>query len=213
MTNQSSVPDDDDWKSSFDPDRIGVIYVAQAPPMTPVKIGYTLNEAGVKHRLKQLQTGNPYQIQAVGGVIGSINDERRIHSALASERLSGEWFDWSPMTITLVGRMFVSGRVSNALAMPPASRNWEDFKIVESSAGMVFGCDLSLSEARAAKTGPRYEEQQLAKGRVRRFYNVGELTRWYAANNAQLRINAHAWVMCVKDAQGQRLANLPVLEG
>jgi len=73
----------------------GIIYVLRAPPVMAVKIGFT-RAAELAHRLKGLQTGNPYPLQIVTQARGLPAQEREIHKTLRLSRLTGEWFEWTP---------------------------------------------------------------------------------------------------------------------
>lgn len=73
----------------------GIIYVLQAPPLMPVKIGFT-RATELAHRLKGLQTGCPYSLKVIAQITGLPAREREIHALLATDRLTGEWFDWTP---------------------------------------------------------------------------------------------------------------------
>lgn len=72
----------------------GIIYVLQAPPLMPVKIGFT--RTTVSWRITSLQTGCPYPLKVIAQTKGPPAREREIHTALAAHRLTGEWFDWTP---------------------------------------------------------------------------------------------------------------------
>lgn len=58
----------------------------------PVKIWYT-RENNLKTRLKELQIGNPYQLEILGTCEGNIDTERKLHERFAQYRKMGEWFE------------------------------------------------------------------------------------------------------------------------
>lgn len=66
------------------------VYVLEAPPLTPVKIGFTNN---VPARLASLQTGCPYPLRVRYVIPGNQTLETWLHRYMRSERLCGEWFD------------------------------------------------------------------------------------------------------------------------
>lgn len=73
----------------------GIIYILQAPPIMPVKIGFT-RAAELTYRVKSLQTGCPYPLLIIAQTTGLPAREREIHALLDADRLTGEWFDWTP---------------------------------------------------------------------------------------------------------------------
>ncbi len=68
-------------------------YLMQVGPEGPVKIGKSRNPS---HRLRTLQSYCPYPITMLVAVPARRHPERRLHEELASSRLHGEWFTWSP---------------------------------------------------------------------------------------------------------------------
>ena len=58
-----------------------MIYVVEVLDMKFVKIGYSANE-DVQQRIKQLQTGNPFQIKPIVSVDGTLLQEQTIHHEL-----------------------------------------------------------------------------------------------------------------------------------
>ena len=190
--------------------KVGLIYVVQAPPVAAVKIGYTLNENTMKGRIESLQCGNPHRIEALGTVYGSLNDEAKVHQALASERMAGEWFQWAARSVIFVGRMLVGYCARAALEAPAALPNWDDYQISEYGADNSIG-GLRLSEARNENRGPAYQED-LSRGRLTRVYNMGDIMRWYATSNVFPRIDPHPWVLSARDGSGQKVADLPTID-
>lgn len=69
----------------------GVIYLAKCQDF--YKIGHTTGDA--EHRLSGLQTGNPFRIELVGTVPGTLSQERNLHYRFAHKRERGEWFKLS----------------------------------------------------------------------------------------------------------------------
>lgn len=84
--------------------REGTIYVIQALADSPVKIGFTGSE-NTAPRLAELQTGNPYPLRVLVTARGTPDQERAAHAALAADRLTGEWFAWSPRVALFVAAM------------------------------------------------------------------------------------------------------------
>jgi hypothetical protein len=66
------------------------IYFIQQEDRGPVKIGFG-EPAG---RLSELQCGNPQTLYLRATCGGGRSEERRLHKALESYRVRGEWFDW-----------------------------------------------------------------------------------------------------------------------
>ena len=58
-----------------------------------VKIGFTSGE--VNKRLKQLNTGSPYQLYILWWVEGDLNKEKELHDKFSYLRIkeNGEWFE------------------------------------------------------------------------------------------------------------------------
>lgn len=84
--------------------REGTIYVIQALPESPIKIGFTRAENAAA-RASELQTGNPYPLHVLVTARGTPDQERAAHAALKAERLTGEWFLWSPRIALFVATM------------------------------------------------------------------------------------------------------------
>lgn len=66
------------------------VYVVQAQPGTPVKIGVARD---VDARLAGLQTGNPYKLRVLFVLPGGYELEWQFHQKLKKYRMEGEWFD------------------------------------------------------------------------------------------------------------------------
>lgn len=94
--------------------REGTIYVIQALPGTPIKIGFTRFE-NAKSRVAELQTGNPHPLRVLVTARGRPDHERAAHIALAAHRLTGEWFAWSPATERFVVALALG--IDEALAL------------------------------------------------------------------------------------------------
>lgn len=69
----------------------GVIYLAKCQEF--YKIGHTTSDP--LQRLSTLQTGNPFRVELVGTVPGTIGQERNLHYQFAHKRERGEWFKLS----------------------------------------------------------------------------------------------------------------------
>jgi hypothetical protein len=75
------------------------VYFVQAGDGGPIKIGLTDD---VRARMAQLQTGNPFKLKLLGFFIGSVHDERALHTRFARWRLEGEWFVVTPELLHLI---------------------------------------------------------------------------------------------------------------
>lgn len=82
----------------------GVIYAIQGASGAPVKIGFAV-EGALSKRIAVLQTGNHDTLRVVGLTAGYQRHERLAHAALATERVSGEWFAWSDRTRAFIEAM------------------------------------------------------------------------------------------------------------
>jgi hypothetical protein len=68
-------------------DHPGYVYFVQGGPF--IKIGWSLL---LQNRIAALQTGNPYKLELLGAIPGSIDTEREIHERFKKYRAQGEWF-------------------------------------------------------------------------------------------------------------------------
>lgn len=66
------------------------IYFIQCGKNGPIKIGQTEND--IKERIRQLQTGCPYELRLLWVYTGSDYDEKDVHGLFEHERIRGEWF-------------------------------------------------------------------------------------------------------------------------
>ena len=82
----------------------GIIYVMQAPPLMPVKIGFTRAKR-LQYRVASIQTGMPYPLKVLAKVKGLPSHEREAHALLADYRLTGEWYEWTPRVQAFVQAM------------------------------------------------------------------------------------------------------------
>lgn len=73
----------------------GVIYIAKCQDF--YKIGHTTGDA--EHRLSGLQTGNPFRVELVGTIPGTVSQERNLHQRFAHKRERGEWFRLTPKDV------------------------------------------------------------------------------------------------------------------
>ena len=67
-----------------------MIYFIQCGKNGPIKIGQTDNN--VQDRVKQLQTGCPYELNVLWIYHGDEYTESSIHEIFQHERMNGEWF-------------------------------------------------------------------------------------------------------------------------
>lgn len=70
------------------------VYVLQAPPLIPVKIGFT---SSLPERTKTLQTGCPYELRCRCLIPADQSLETWLHRSLKPYRLAGEWFEGEPV--------------------------------------------------------------------------------------------------------------------
>jgi hypothetical protein len=75
------------WRERLDKPQF--VYFIQEPDGGPVKIGEAFDPAG---RLRELQCGNPRQLELRAVVLASDQTERRLHIAWAHVCIRGEWF-------------------------------------------------------------------------------------------------------------------------
>ena len=54
----------------------------------PIKIGYTTKDPLL--RLKSLQTSNPYKLELLGSMGGTLEDEAAIHREFEGDNISGD---------------------------------------------------------------------------------------------------------------------------
>lgn len=66
------------------------IYFIRAGDSGNIKIGYTAGSA--ERRMKQLQTGNIFDLELLGTIPGEMQDEKSMHQELKEYALRGEWF-------------------------------------------------------------------------------------------------------------------------
>ena len=69
----------------------GHVYALWAERTTRVKIGFSYTSVGKRARTIELMS--PLRLRVIGDWPGTIQLERRLHSALARYRHHGEWFD------------------------------------------------------------------------------------------------------------------------
>jgi len=56
------------------------------------KVGVALEP---EKRLRELQTGNPFDLRIAKTIEGSYEEESKLHSVLQLYRMRGEWFEWN----------------------------------------------------------------------------------------------------------------------
>jgi hypothetical protein len=69
-------------------DHPGYVYFVAGGPF--IKIGWSFL---IKTRVASLQTGNPYKLELLGAIPGSIDTERELHEMFKKYRAEGEWFE------------------------------------------------------------------------------------------------------------------------
>lgn len=77
------------WWESHGFDYPLYVYVIQAHAESPIKIGLATD---VRHRMGELQTGNPYPLRLLYVFCGSFEAEQALHRRFAAFRMCGEWF-------------------------------------------------------------------------------------------------------------------------
>lgn len=111
-----------------------MIYVAEILDGKFVKIGFCADESPQK-RLAQLQTGNPYQINLVFAVVGTLRQEQALHSALrvAFDRIfiktpGNEWYPGRhPFMRNIIAQLGTGGAnaaIAFAERYNPAVKQW-----------------------------------------------------------------------------------------
>lgn len=89
-----------------------LVYVLQAQPSTPVKIGWTGRP--LQERLTEIQVGNPYRLRVLHTLPGARPLEWQLHQHVQSSRLEGEWFAWTDEVRELLALI---AKVSRELAL------------------------------------------------------------------------------------------------
>ena len=71
-----------------------------------VKVGFTSeSDSKIPARLRHMQTGNPFELELVMTVPGSLVDEKRFHYKLKKVRGIGEWFSDGPELQEVLARI------------------------------------------------------------------------------------------------------------
>lgn len=83
----------------MNPTTSGQIYLIRADQTDSVKIGFSVDHV---KRIASIQTGCPHPLILVKWWLGSLQDERRLHSIFADRRLVGEWFRVPPSDLESV---------------------------------------------------------------------------------------------------------------
>jgi hypothetical protein len=65
----------------------GYVYFVAGGPF--IKIGWSM---WMRERIAGLQTGNPYKLELLATMPGSIDTEREMHDRFKDHRVEGEWF-------------------------------------------------------------------------------------------------------------------------
>lgn len=180
----------------------GVIYVVQGLKDGPVKIGFT-SYNDISSRIAGLQTGNPHPLRALATARGTQRQEMEAHKALAAERMSGEWFEWSARTIAFVERLLSHGLVeaissAKAMVAPTFPKGWDTLWIAESSIAPTLSLVRGDIIPRARKTGngPPFSEVQ-RNGRLTRYYRLDHLHVWLGNNKLSYTVHTGLWVKSV----------------
>jgi Meiotically up-regulated gene 113 len=67
---------------------MGSVYIAKCQGY--YKIGYTGGDP--RKRIAELQTGNPFPVEYMGSISGSLEVEDALHERFAHKHVRGEWF-------------------------------------------------------------------------------------------------------------------------
>ncbi len=67
-----------------------LVYFVSAVGSNAIKIGFTTD---LESRLRELSTGNPFELLPVAAIFGPPTNEYTAHMTLIRHRLRGEWFD------------------------------------------------------------------------------------------------------------------------
>lgn len=92
------------YEASLDAGRM--TYFLRAGPV--IKIGYCTGS--IFKRMKNLQTGSPFEIELLAWVPGGAETEQKYHRKFAHARFRGEWFHPDPELLDLIDAIN-SGRV------------------------------------------------------------------------------------------------------
>lgn len=85
------------------PARGPCVYVIEASPGSPVKIGFT--KGLISARIKELQTGSHAPLRLITAAPAERKIESAIHRHLKSDRLTGEWFRRSNRVRRMIERI------------------------------------------------------------------------------------------------------------
>lgn len=91
------------------PEAPGVYFVRLDTPEDagPIKIG--VSASNMRRRVDDFNGGYPWRVVPLGWAHGSANEERMIHSVLASYRMNGEWFRPSEQVRSFVAKCMAVG--------------------------------------------------------------------------------------------------------
>lgn len=111
----------------------GFVYVLQALPLTPVKVGYT---TGLAARVATLQTGNPFRLRCLYLAPAEQRLETWLHRLLRDARQSGEWFEGESVPGVLRNfREMADRMVADNSTEYLAYTGWIPFRTARGSAG------------------------------------------------------------------------------
>lgn len=91
-------------RKSKSAERVDKVYFVWAEDTPYFKIGFTHEPLQV--RLGKLQVGSPLKLHLLAWALGSREDERHMHMALARFRRRGEWFRLSETAFKAVAQSF-----------------------------------------------------------------------------------------------------------
>ena len=70
-----------------------------------VKVGYSRSVGSAWERMKNMQTGNPTELEMVKVVLGGLTEERKIHRLFETYLIRGEWYKFDPMVETIINAL------------------------------------------------------------------------------------------------------------
>lgn len=88
--------------SASDCEQKPTIYFILAPVANRIKIGYSSNP---ENRIKSIMTASPHDLDLLGTISGTREDERNLHQRFAHIRKNREWFDATPELIGYIKRV------------------------------------------------------------------------------------------------------------
>lgn len=125
------------------------LYLIHDAAADAVKIGVSRHPVG---RFANVQVSNPHELSLEADVVASGGIERIAHSFLAAERIRGEWFRCTPLTLTVCELLYALG-------------DWEDAdRVVDGEfAAAVLYADAEDLELERRRNGEAAEATERAE--------------------------------------------------